>query len=79
MEIETVIKQINVEPIKLFRPVLSGLLLNAFYSLLLLKKSSGTEIMPEFEEETMQEVMKCFGQIDQYITETLNIEVPKSP
>ena len=50
------VKGINIEPLKLFRPVISGLLLNAHYSALILKKLSGMEITPEIEAQAWIEI-----------------------
>ena len=67
MEEKTILNQINIEPLKLFRPVLSGLFLNAFYSLLLLKKTSGIEITQKIEEQAIEEIFDLYGRIDEAI------------
>jgi len=56
---------VNIEPLKVFRPILSGLFLNAFYSLLLLKKNSGVEITEEIEKQAIEEIFDLFGRIDE--------------
>jgi hypothetical protein len=77
MEQKTIFNQINVEPLKLFRPVLSGLLLNAFYSLLLLKKTSGVEITQKIEEEAIEEIFDLYGRIDETITKIFEQPPPE--
>ena len=54
----------NIQPLELFRPVISGLIVNAYYSLLLLKKFSGIEISPEIEDQAIQEIFELYGRID---------------
>jgi hypothetical protein len=59
--------RIKVQPLDLFRPVISGLIVNAYYSLLLLKKSSGCEISQEIQEEAIQEVFELYGRVDGFL------------
>ena len=61
------INQITVEPLKLHRPVISGLMLNAYYSLLNLKQSSGVQISDEERKQTLNEVFEMFGTIDRAV------------
>lgn len=55
---------INTEPLKLFRPVISGLIMNSYYSLLNLKHASGIELTEAEKKTTMDEVYAMFGDID---------------
>lgn len=62
--IKTVINNINIDNhtiLTLFHPVISGQILNAYYSSLILKKLSGKEITPEIEGETLGEVFSLWG------------------
>jgi len=70
--------QINVEPLKLFRPVLSGLILNAFYSCLLLKQASGIEITHEIHQETMDEVIRVYRRIDTSLLSHFDGKAPQN-
>lgn len=63
-KITHIFNQINVEPLSLFRPLLAGMILNSFYSSLILKKTSGIEITDQVRDQTLQEVVDLYGRID---------------
>ena len=69
-----IINQINVEPLKLLRPVISGLIMNAYYSLLILKQSSGVQITDEESELTMTEVLERLAAIDTAFDKMLGLK-----
>ena len=72
---------LNIDPFKFFRPLIAGLLLNAYYSALNLKKASGAEITEETVKETILEVYEIYGRIDQHLIKLLTepVSPPKSP
>ncbi len=73
------INQINVEPLKLLRPIISGLIMNAYYSLLNLKQSSGVQINDEERKQTILEVFDKLGAIDRAVEEILGLKPSSSP
>ena len=62
---------LRVQPFKVFRPLISGLLLNAYYSSLNLKKASGIEITEEVLKETILEIYEIYGRIDEHLAKLL--------
>ena len=66
---KNVFHKINVEPLKLFRPVLSGLILNAFYSAMILEKSADKELTEDDEARILKEVLHGYGRIDEILKE----------
>jgi hypothetical protein len=70
---------INIDPSKLLRPLISATLLNAFFSALILKKLSGVELTAELKEETLTDLIRLFGVIDQAFVEVLQQAPPQEP
>jgi len=64
-------KGIDIDPSKLLRPLISATLLNAYFSALILKKLSGVELTVELKEETLTDLIRLFGVIDQAFVEVL--------
>ena len=56
---------------KFIHPLIAGLLLNAYYSALNLKKISGVSITPEVEEKTFLEVFERYRAIRTDFAETI--------
>ena len=69
------VKNINVDSINVFRPVISATLLNAYFSSLILKKLSGLEITPELEDETLTDLFHKFDKIEDVFSEALKRHV----
>jgi len=74
---------LRVQPFRVFRPLISGLLLNAYYSSLNLKKASGVEITEDVLKETILEIYEIYGRFDEHLAKLLTRpvspqEAPKS-
>ena len=67
---------LRVQPFKVFRPLISGLLLNAYYSSLNLKKASGIEITEDVLKETILEIYEIYGRIDEHLAKLLTRPAP---
>ncbi len=67
---------LRVQPFKVFRPLISGLLLNAYYSSLNLKKASGVEITEDVLKETILEIYEIYGRIDEHLAKLLTKPAP---
>lgn len=67
--------EINLDLVTLTAPINSGLILNAFYTALLLKKLSGVEITDEIREQTLEEVVGEWARVSAQLDKTL----PRTP
>jgi hypothetical protein len=63
---------INVDPLKLLRPLISATLLNAYFSSLIVKKLSGEELTVELKKKTLADLVELFGIVDHAFFEALH-------
>lgn len=63
---------INLDHIKLLAPVMSADILNAFHSALILKKLCGTEISAEVREQTFEEMIALWLNLQSVLIEKLS-------
>jgi hypothetical protein len=59
---------------KIFRPLVSGLLLNAFYSGMILEKTVGKELTEDDKSRIWVEILDLYGRIDEGLKTLLDSE-----
>lgn len=61
----------KLDLVTILSPIQAGLILNAFYTALLLKKFFGVDITEKIREETLQEVLEEWAEISVELDKTL--------
>jgi len=54
----------SIDPWKIFRPLVSALLLNAYYSAMILEKTEGKELSEDDKSRIWKDVLHLYGRID---------------
>lgn len=68
------LNKINIEPLTLLRPVISGLIMTAYYSLLNHRQREGIQLTDEEKQQALNEVFDIFGKIDNSLLKMFEVK-----